>query len=44
MLMKKWGLTEDYVGVAVCALGYTAQPPKAAAPRKPDYIRWDNLP
>jgi nitroreductase len=44
MLMKKWGLTEDYVGVAVCALGYPAQPPKAAAPRKPDYIRWDNLP
>ena len=37
-LLKKWGLEGEYIGVGHCILGYPAEEPKAAAPRKPDYI------
>ena len=37
-LLKRWGLSENYVGVGFCILGYTAgEAPKPAA-RKEDYI------
>lgn len=37
-LMKKWGVSEDYVGVGHCALGYAASPLPLPAPRKNDNI------
>ena len=40
-LMKKWGLSEDYVGVGHCILGYPVEKAKKAAPRKADYIIYD---
>ena len=38
VLLKQWGLEGDYIGVGHCILGYPAQEPKPAAPRKADYI------
>ena len=35
---KKWGIEGDYIGVGHCILGYPAEEPRPAAPRKPDYI------
>ena len=40
-LMKKWGLSEDYVGIGHCILGYTDGKPAPAKPRKADYIIYD---
>ena len=37
-LLKKWGIEGDYIGVGHCILGYPAEEPQPAAPRKPDYI------
>ena len=37
-LLKQWGLEGDYIGVGHCILGYPAEEPKPAAPRKADYI------
>ena len=39
-LLKKWGLTGNWVGVGICILGYPnpEKPYKPAAPRKADYI------
>ena len=37
-LLRKWGVTGEYVGVGHCILGYQDQAPKAAQPRKEDYI------
>ena len=37
-LLKKWGIAGDWIGVGHCILGYPAEQPRAAAPRKPDYI------
>ena len=37
-LMKKWGLSEDYVGVGNCILGYADCELPEARPRKADYI------
>ena len=37
-LLKKWGITGNYIGVGNCILGYAAEPDKAPAPRKDDYI------
>ena len=37
-LLKKWGIEGDYIGVGHCILGYPAEEPRPAAPRKPDYI------
>ncbi len=37
-LMKKWGISENYVGVGHCVLGYAADPLPAPKPRKPDYV------
>ncbi|WP_026515316.1 nitroreductase [Butyrivibrio sp. LB2008] len=37
-LLKKLGITGDYEGIGHCALGYAAQPPREAAPRKEDYV------
>ena len=37
-LMKKWGVSDNYVGVGHCALGYAAGPLPEAAPRKPENI------
>ena len=37
-LLEKLGITGDYEGIGHCALGYAAQPPKEAAPRKEDYV------
>lgn len=39
-LLAKHGLPENLVGIGNCALGYAAAPPRAAAPRKPDYIKY----
>ena len=36
--IKKWGIEGDYIGVGHCILGYPAEEPRPAAPRKPDYI------
>ena len=37
-LLRQWGLEGDYIGVGHCILGYPAEEPKPAAPRKADYI------
>ena len=37
-LLRKLGITGDYEGVGHCILGYSADEPKAAAPRKADYV------
>ena len=37
-LLKKLGITGDYEGIGHCALGYAAQPPREAVPRKEDYV------
>jgi nitroreductase len=37
-LLKKWGVTGDYEGVGHVILGYAAEDPGEAAPRKSDYI------
>ena len=38
-LLKKWGIEGDYIGVGHCILGYPAEEPRPAAPRKPIEIR-----
>ena len=37
-LLKKWGLSGDYIGVGNCILGYSAQPHPQAKPRKDGYV------
>ena len=37
-LLKEWGIEGDYIGIGHCILGYPAEAPRPAAPRKPDYI------
>lgn len=37
-ILKKLGISEEYVGIGHCALGYAAEAPKPAAPRKEDYV------
>ncbi len=37
-ILKKLGITEEYVGIGHCALGYAAEKAKPAAPRKKDYV------
>ena len=37
-LLRQWGIEGDWVGVGHCILGYPAEEPRPAAPRKPDYI------
>ena len=36
-LLKKLGIEGNYEGIGHCALGYAAEPSKAAAPRKENY-------
>ena len=37
-LLKKLGIEDEYEGIGHCALGYAAEPPKAPAPRKENYV------
>lgn len=37
-LLKSWGIEGNWIGVGHCLLGYAAAEPKAAAPRKADYV------
>ncbi len=37
-ILKELGIEGDYEGIGHCALGYRAEPAKAAAPRKEDYV------
>ena len=37
-LMKKWGVGESYAGIGHCILGYAAQEPAPAKPRKADFV------
>ena len=37
-ILKKLGIEEEYEGIGHCALGYAAEPAKAAAPRKENYV------
>lgn len=37
-LLKKLGIEGNYEGIGHCALGYAAEPSKAAAPRKENYV------
>lgn len=37
-ILKKLGITEEYVGIGHCALGYAAEADKPAAPRKENYV------
>lgn len=37
-ILKKLGVEGEYEGIGHCALGYAAEPAKAAAARKPDYV------
>ena len=38
-ILKRLGIDGDYEGIGHCILGYAAQEPKAAVPRKENYIR-----
>ena len=40
-LMAKWGLGENYIGIGNLALGYTVGDGPKPAPRKEDYIAFD---
>lgn len=37
-LLQRWGVTGPYMGVGHCVLGYRAEEPRPAAPRKADFI------
>ena len=37
-ILKELGIEGDYEGIGHCALGYRAEPAKAAAPRKENYV------
>ncbi len=37
-LLKKWGISDNYVGIGNCVLGYAAGQLAEAKPRKEDYI------
>ena len=37
-LLKKLGISDEYEGIGHCALGYAAEEPKEAAPRKDNYV------
>ena len=37
-LLEKLGIEGAYEGIGHCALGYAAEPPKPAAPRKENYV------
>ncbi|MCR5252007.1 MAG: nitroreductase [Lachnospiraceae bacterium] len=37
-ILEKLGITDEYEGIGHCALGYAAEPAKAPAPRKDDYV------
>ena len=37
-ILKKLGIEGDYEGIGHCALGYAAEPAKAPAPRKDNYV------
>ncbi len=37
-LLEVWGVSPEYIGVGHCILGYPAAAPKAAAPRKSDFV------
>ena len=37
-LMQKWGVSGNYAGIGHCILGYAAQEPAPAKPRKADFI------
>ena len=40
-MLRQWGIEGDYEGIGHCVLGYPADgQPKAAQPRKPDYVKW----
>lgn len=36
-LLKKWNITENYVGIGHCILGYPNENPHSPKPRKEDY-------
>lgn len=38
VLLRKWGVTGEYIGVGHCLLGYADGPEKPASPRKSDYV------
>ena len=37
-LLKKLGISDEYEGIGHCALGYAAEEPKEAAPRKDNFV------
>lgn len=37
-ILKQLGITGEYEGIGHCALGYAAEPAKAPAPRKENYV------
>lgn len=37
-ILAELGIEGDYEGIGHCALGYAAEPPKAPAPRKENYV------
>ena len=39
-LLRRLGIDGEYEGIGHCILGYAAEEPKAAAPRKQDYGYW----
>lgn len=39
-LLRSWGLSEDYIGVGHCIIGYANKPYPARKPRKGDYVTW----
>ena len=39
LLMKEWGLPDGLMGIGALALGYPAEAPAQAKPRKEDYYR-----
>lgn len=42
-LMKKWGIPENYVGIGNCIVGYPTGEWRPSKPRKPDYIRKNEI-
>ena len=38
-ILEQVGITDDYVGIGHCVIGYPAEEPRPASPRKENYIR-----
>ena len=39
-LLRDWGISDHYVGIGYCVMGYGNKTPRPATPRKADYVHY----